>query len=201
MNLFLNLVLIVFLGIIFVLFIFGISYNGYMKGGSWINYILNVMVVCLVYLFYKNREKIKDNVFIIFVSVLIGVMLNFMLVFLIFKVFGYFKDVIVMLLFWFIIVVVGIEVLYELGGIDMMIVFFIIIMGLIGSILGLMLLRFGRFEFFIVKGLMYGNVLYVFGIVKVLEMDIEFGVFSLIGMILIVVISLVLIFVLILLFY
>lgn len=201
MNLFLNLVLIVFLGIIFVLFIFGISYNGYMKGGSWINYILNVMVVCLVYLFYKNREKIKDNVFIIFVSVLIGVMLNFMLVFLIFKVFGYFKDVIVMLLFWSIIVVVGIEVLYELGGIDMMIVFFIIIMGLIGSILGLMLLRFGRFEFFIVKGLMYGNVLYVFGIVKVLEMDIEFGVFSLIGMILIVVISLVLIFVLILLFY
>lgn len=88
-----------------------------------------------------------------------------------------------------------------MGGIDIIIVFFIIIIGLIGSILGLMFLCMGGFKFFIVWGLIYGNVFYVFGIVKVLEFDIELGVFSLIGMILIVVISFVFILVLILLFY
>ena len=61
----LNPALIASLGIIFVLLIFGISYNGYMKGGSWINHILNATVVCLAYPLYENREKIKDNVSII----------------------------------------------------------------------------------------------------------------------------------------
>ncbi|MGT2398097.1 LrgB family protein [Staphylococcus aureus] len=47
MNPFLNPALIASLGIIFVFtFILGISYNGYMKGGSWINHILNATVVC-----------------------------------------------------------------------------------------------------------------------------------------------------------
>ncbi len=43
-----------------------------MKGGSWINHILNTTVVCLAYPLYKNREKIKDNVSIIFASVLVS---------------------------------------------------------------------------------------------------------------------------------
>lgn len=200
-NPFLNPALIASLGIIFVLLIFGISYNGYMKGGSWINHILNATVVCLAYPLYKNREKIKDNVSIIFASVLTGVMLNFMLVFLTLKAFGYSKDVIVTLLPRSITAAVGIEVSHELGGTDTMTVLFIITTGLIGSILGSMLLRFGRFESSIAKGLTYGNASHAFGTAKALEMDIESGAFSSIGMILTAVISSVLIPVLILLFY
>lgn len=41
---------------------------------------------------------------------LIGVVFNFVLVFIMLKIFGYFKDIIVILLFRLIIVVVGIEV-------------------------------------------------------------------------------------------
>ncbi|MBU5852967.1 LrgB family protein, partial [Vibrio cholerae O1] len=78
--------------------------------------------------------------------VLTGVMLNFMLVFLTLKAFGYSKDVIVTLLPRSITAAVGIEVSHELGGTDTMTVLFIITTGLIGSILGSMLLRFGRFE-------------------------------------------------------
>ncbi len=73
-------------------------------------------------------------------------MLNFMLVFLTLKAFGYSKDVIVTLLPRSITAAVGIEVSHELGGTDTMTVLFIITTGLIGSILGSMLLRFGRFE-------------------------------------------------------
>ena len=58
-NPFLNPALIASLGIIFVLLIFGISYNGYMKGGSWINHILNATVVCLAYPLYKIERKLK----------------------------------------------------------------------------------------------------------------------------------------------
>nr|MQS28280.1 holin [Escherichia coli] len=51
------------------------------------------------------------------------------------------------------------------------------------------------------KGLTYGNASHAFGTAKALEMDIESGAFSSIGMILTAVISSVLIPVLILLFY
>ncbi len=95
-----------------------------MKGGSWINHILNATVVCLAYPLYKNREKIKDNVSIIFASVLTGVMLNFMLVFFNTKAFGYSKDVIVTFC-RSITAAVGIEVSHELGGTDTMTVLFV----------------------------------------------------------------------------
>lgn len=200
-NPFLNPALIASLGIIIVLLIFGISYNGYMKGGSWINHILNATVVCLAYPLYKNREKIKQHLTVIFASVLTGVLLNFMLVYLTLKTFGYSKEAIVTLLPRSITAAVGIEVSHELGGTDTMTVLFIITTGLIGSILGSLLLRMSGFKTAIAKGLTYGNASHAFGTAKALESDIESGAFSSIGMILTAVISSVLIPILILLFY
>ena len=45
---------------------FGVSYKGYMKGGNWINHVLNATVVCLVYPLYENRQKIKQYISVIF---------------------------------------------------------------------------------------------------------------------------------------
>ncbi|KMR26449.1 holin, partial [Staphylococcus aureus] len=83
---------------------------GNRKGGSWNNNILNATDVCLAYPLYKYREKIKDNVSIIYASELTGVMLNFMIVFLTLKAFGYSNDVIVTLLPRSITAAEGIEV-------------------------------------------------------------------------------------------
>ena len=52
-----------------------------MTGGKWINHLLNATVVCLAYPLYKNRHKIIENLSIIFSSVMVGVILNFVLVF------------------------------------------------------------------------------------------------------------------------
>ena len=131
---------------------------------------------------------------------LTGVVLNFVLVFTTLKIFGYSKDTIVTLLPRSI-TAVGIEVSQELGGTDTITVLFIITTGLIGSILGSMLLRMGGFKSSIARGLTYGNASHAFGTAKALELDIESGAFSSIGMILTAVISSVLIPVLILLFY
>lgn len=132
---------------------------------------------------------------------LTGVVLNFVLVFTTLKIFGYSKDTIVTLLPRSITAAVGIEVSQELGGTDTITVLFIITTGLIGSILGSMLLRMGGFKSSIARGLTYGNASHAFGTAKALELDIESGAFSSIGMILTAVISSVLIPVLILLFY
>ena len=43
-NPFLNPALIASIGIIVVLLVFGVSYKGYMKGGNWINHVLNATV-------------------------------------------------------------------------------------------------------------------------------------------------------------
>ena len=187
----LNPALIASIAIIIVLLVCGVSYKGYMKGGTWINHVLNATVVCLAYPLYQN----------IFTSVLTGVVLNFVLVFTTLKIFGYSKDTIVTLLPRSITAAVGIEVSQELGGTDTITVLFIITTGLIGSILGSMLLRMGGFKSSIARGLTYGNASHAFGTAKALELDIESGAFSSIGMILTAVISSVLIPVLILLFY
>lgn len=197
----LNPALIASVAIIIVLLVCGVSYKGYMKGGTWINHVLNATVVCLAYPLYQNKKKIKKYLTIIFTSVLTGVVLNFVLVFTTLKIFGYSKDTIVTLLPRSITAAVGIEVSQELGGTDTMTVLFIITTGLIGSILGSMLLRMGGFKSSIARGLTYGNASHAFGTAKALELDIESGAFSSIGMILTAVISSVLIPVLILLFY
>ena len=41
----LNPALIASIGIIIILLVFGVSYKGYMKGGTWINHVLNATVV------------------------------------------------------------------------------------------------------------------------------------------------------------
>ena len=64
-----------------------------------------------------------------------------------------------------------------------------------------MLLRMGGFKSSIARGLTYGNASHAFGTAKALELDIESGAFSSIGMILTAVISSVLIPILILVFY
>ncbi len=200
-NPFLNPALIASIIIIAILLMFDISYKGYMKGGEWINHILNATVVCLAYPLYQNRYKIKKYLFVIFTSVLTGVILNFMLVYVTLKIFGYSKETIVTMLPRSITAAVGIEVSNELGGTDTMTVLFIIATGLIGSILGSMLLRMGGFKSSIARGLTYGNASHAFGTAKALELDIESGAFSSIGMILTAVISSILIPILILLFY
>ena len=200
-NPFLNPALISSILIIAILLMFGVSYKGYMKGGKWINHILNATVVCLAYPLYQNRHKIKKYLFVIFTSVLTGVVLNFMLVYVTLKIFGYSKETIVTMLPRSITAAVGIEVSNELGGTDTITVLFIIATGLIGSILGSMLLRIGGFQSSIARGLTYGNASHAFGTAKALELDIESGAFSSIGMILTAVISSILIPILILLFY
>ena len=172
-----------------------------MVGGQWINYLLNCTVVCLAFPLYQNRQKIMAHLKIIVSSVLAAVLLNFIFVYSILKLFGYSKEVIVTMLPRSMTAAVGIEVSHQLGGIDTITVMFIVATGLIGSIVGSYLLRFGRFETSIAKGLTYGNASHAFGTAKALEMDLESGAFSSIGMILTAVMSSVLLPILILFLY
>ena len=200
-NPFLNPALIASLGIIIVLVLFRQDYSGYMTGGKIINQLLSCTVVCLAYPLYINRHKIVENFNIIFSSVITGVVLNFMLVYFSLKLLGYSKEDIVTLLPRSITAAVGIQVSHQMGGADTITVLFIITTGLIGSILGALLLKIGHFESSIAKGMAYGNASHAFGTAKALELDMESGAFSSIGMILSAVISSVLLPVLILFFY
>ncbi|RIP37197.1 LrgB family protein [Staphylococcus gallinarum] len=198
---FLNPALISSIGIIIVLLLSREGYQDYMVGGQWINYLLNCTVVCLAFPLYQNRQKIMAHLKIIISSVLAAVLLNFIFVYSVLKLFGYSKEVIVTMLPRSMTAAVGIEVSHQLGGIDTITVMFIVATGLIGSIIGSYLLRFGRFETSIAKGLTYGNASHAFGTAKALEMDIESGAFSSIGMILTAVMSSVLLPILILFLY
>lgn len=186
---FLNPALISSIGIIIVLLLLNEDYQDYMTGGKWINYLLNCTVVCLAFPLYQNRHKILQNASIIFSSVLTAVMLNFIFVYSVLKILGYSKEVIVTMLPRSMTAAVGIEVSHQLGGIDTITVMFIVTTGLIGSILGSYLLRLGKFKTSIAKGLTYGNASHAFGTAQALEIDLESGAFSSIGMILTAVLS------------
>ncbi len=58
----LNPALIASIAIIIVLLVCGVSYKGYMKGGTWINHVLNATVVCLAYPLYQNKKENKKNI-------------------------------------------------------------------------------------------------------------------------------------------
>ncbi|PTI42289.1 holin [Staphylococcus succinus] len=198
---FLNPALISSIGIVIVLLLFKVDYNGYMIGCKWINYLLNCTVVCLAFPLYQNRHKILEHSAIIFSSVFAAVMLNFIFVYTILKVFGYSKEVIATMLPRSMTAAVGIEVSHQLGGVDTITVMFIVATGLIGSIVGSYLLKLGRFKTSIARGLTYGNASHAFGTARALEIDLESGAFSSIGMILTAVLSSILLPILILFLY
>ncbi|RIN34436.1 LrgB family protein [Staphylococcus succinus] len=198
---FLNPALISSIGIVVVLLLFNVDYNCYMIGGKWINYLLNCTVVCLAFPLYQNRHKILEHSAIIFSSVFAAVMLNFIFVYTILKAFGYSKEVIATMLPRSMTAAVGIEVSHQLGGVDTITVMFIVATGLIGSIVGSYLLKLGRFKTSIARGLTYGNASHAFGTARALEIDLESGAFSSIGMILTAVLSSILLPILILFLY
>lgn len=181
---FLNPALISSIGIIIVLMLFNLDYQQYMVGGKWIHQLLNCTVVTLAFPLYQNRLKILANGKIIFSSVITAVILNFAFVYVILKMFGYSKEVIVTMLPRSITAAVGIQVSHQMGGVDAIAVLFIVATGLIGSILGAYLIKFGRFRTSIAKGLTFGNASHAFGTAQALDIDLEAGAFSSIGMIL-----------------
>lgn len=181
---FLNPALISSIGIIIVLMLFNLDYQQYMVGGKWIHQLLNCTVVTLAFPLYQNRHKILANGKIIFSSVITAVILNFAFVYVILKMFGYSKEVIVTMLPRSITAAVGIQVSHQMGGVDAIAVLFIVATGLIGSILGSYLIKFGRFKTSIAKGLTFGNASHAFGTAQALDIDLEAGAFSSIGMIL-----------------
>ena len=132
---------------------------------------------------------------------MVGVILNFVLVFTSLNLLGYDEETIVTILPRSITAAVGIEVSQELGGTDTITVLFIITTGLIGSMMGSMLLKVGNFKTLYCQRVNIWECITRFGTAKALEHDNESGAFSSIGMILTAVISSILIPIMIILFY
>ncbi|PTH42694.1 holin [Staphylococcus arlettae] len=187
--------------IITILVLLNLDYSDYMSGGKWINYMLNCTVVALALPLYKYWETIKRHAKVIFTSVLVSTLINFFLIYLTLKVFGYSKEIIVTLLPKSITAAVGLQVSHQLGGIDAIAVMFITFTGIIGSMFGEYLLNMVKFKNSIARGLFYGNSAHGFGTAKAFETDIEDGTFSSIGMILTAIFSSILIPIFILILY
>ncbi|MCD2476720.1 LrgB family protein [Mammaliicoccus lentus] len=172
------------IAIICVLLILGYDYDDYMVGGHWIYDFLNCTVVCLAYPLYLYRDMIVKHFRVILTSVLVGILTNIVLVFTTLKILGYSKEIIASLLPRSITAAVGIQVSEQIGGVDTLTVLFIMLTGLIGSMLGHYLVRLANFQTSIAKGLTFGNASHAIGTAKILETDIESAAFSSIGMIL-----------------
>ena len=129
---------------------------------------------------------------------MVGVILNFVLVFTSLNLLGYDEETIVTIYLRSITAAVGMK--YRKNWV-VQIRLVIITTGLIGSMMGSMLLKVGNFKASIARGLTYGNASHAFGTAKALEHDNESGAYSSIGMILTAVISSILIPIMIILFY
>lgn len=172
------------IAIICVLLILDYDYDDYMVGGQWIYDFLNCTVVCLAYPLYLYRDMIVKHFRVILTSVLVGILTNIVLVFTTLKILGYSKEMTASLLPRSITAAVGIQVSEQIGGVDTLTVLFIMLTGLIGSMLGHYLVRLADFQTSIAKGLTFGNASHAIGTAKILETDIESAAFSSIGMIL-----------------
>lgn len=180
----LNPAIIAGISIIVILQLFHISYNTYMLGGQWINYLLGCTVVSLAYPLYLHTDKIIKYAPTIFLSVFSAIILNFLLIFSTLKILGYAKEDIATLLPRSVTAAVGLQISKQIGGDDTITILFILATGIIGSILGSYLLEKSKFQSSIAKGMSLGNASHAFGTARALELDNESGAFSSVAMIL-----------------
>jgi len=155
--------------IVFLLCNFQISYNTYMIGGQWINYLLGPAVVSLAYPLYNHRYTLRKSVGAILLGVFAGLISGMVSGVIFAKIFGIERSLILSIIPKSITAPVAIEITAGLGGTPSMTVVFVIVAGLTGAIFGPFILKLFRINTPLSKGISLGSASHALGISKASE--------------------------------
>jgi predicted murein hydrolase (TIGR00659 family) len=179
--------------IIMILLLFNIPYETYMIGGEWINHLLGSTVVTLAYPLYKYKKLIVKYFRVIFTSILVGVIVNFISLFLFLNLLGYSNEIMFSFFPKSVTTPVAIQIADLTAAVPSLTVVAVMVTGFSGMILGPYIIKLCKFQSDIAKGMALGNAAHVIGTSRAFEYSLEVGSISSAGMILSAIISSILI--------
>lgn len=169
----LNPILISIIILIVVLLILGVDYEAYSRGGQYITYFLNPIVVLLAIPLYNNREKIKDHMLPIVVGISSGILTSALTVLGLAKVFGLDQLVINSLIAKSITTPLALEVTQMNEGVKAITIVAVILTGIIGATLAPTVMKIGQVKEDVAKGVGIGSSSHGIGTAKAVEISPE----------------------------
>ena len=165
-----NPLLISILGIIVCLNIFKIPYENYKIGGNTINYFLGPITIVLAVPLYRQFELLKKYKLEILIGISCGVIVSFISIILIGKLFNTSTEIINSLIPKSITSPMGISLANTINGIQAVTVVCIILTGILGAIIAPTVFKLGKITNPIAKGVALGTSAHALGTSKAIEM-------------------------------
>lgn len=164
-----NPLLISILGIIVCLNIFKIPYENYKIGGNAINYFLGPITIVLAVPLYRQFELLKKYKFEILIGISCGVIVSFISIVSIGKLFNTSTEIINSLIPKSITSPMGISLANTINGIQAVTVVCIILTGILGAIIAPTVFKLGKITNPIAKGVALGTSAHALGTSKAIE--------------------------------
>lgn len=155
--------------IVILLKSFGISYDDYMIGGQWLDFLLGPAVVAFAYPLYHQRKLLLQYALPIFSGVMIGLATGIVTVILFAGLLSIPKDLLLSLIPKSLTTPVAMQMSSEIGGTPSLTVAFVMIAGFTGAILGPMILKWFHIRSLLGTGIALGSASHAIGTSKAYE--------------------------------
>ncbi len=165
-----NPLMIAMLIVIGILFLTGVDYDSYQRGGQFVSGLLTPATVCLAIPLYKQLHLLRKHFVAVAVGITCGVITSALCIFFLCQIFKMGHEHYVTLLPKSITTAIGMGVSEEAGGIVTLTVMSIIITGITGNMCAQGLCKLAGITHPVAKGLAIGTSAHALGTAKALEL-------------------------------
>lgn len=163
---------------ILILLVLKIDYAVYYEGAKYISYLLTPATICLAIPLYEQMELLKNNLKIVLLGILSGVLTSLCCILALALLFGLNKAEYVTLLPKSVTTAIGMGISEELGGYVSLTATVIIITGILGNVIADALFKMFRITEPIAKGIALGTASHAIGTAKAIELGETEGAMS-----------------------
>lgn len=135
----------------------GIPYESYKLGGDFIAFFIGPATVAMILDLYKNLDLLKSNLKPVFVGILLGCVITLGLVFLITKIVGFDKQLIVSLLPQSVTTAIAISLSEEYAGIVALTAIVVVIRGISGAVIAPLVMKIFKIDDPVAQGVAIGT--------------------------------------------
>ncbi|MDE5652506.1 MAG: LrgB family protein [Muribaculaceae bacterium] len=161
----------------------GISYEEYYKGGHMIEFWLKPAIVALALPLYNELRHIRRQLLPLLLAELAGCVVGIVAVVVIAGVMGAGEEVVRSLAPKSVSTPIAIEISHQIGGIPALTSAIVVVVGMIGSVVGLKMMTWGRVKSPVSRSLSMGTAAHVMGTNRVSQYGERFGAYATIGLI------------------